>query len=224
LAKQLKYITIFVVLALLQLTKVGATEPFYNLDSLNFLLQKNLKPKDKVDVLIKIASVYHEEGNPAAQKYVLEAHELSKKLKYDNGLGQTFFIIAQSKEGKVSFDSLDFLYKESISAFSKAGLEEKEAYARNSLGIVYERVGRYKKALELYYSSLLIFRRLENKEGIANEINNIESFTIIHLNSLGFVVHSVNLTIISFISFETSGNYTDNDLHINKINFLVRLN
>jgi len=173
LAKQLKYITIFVVLALLQLTKVGATMPSYNLDSLNFLLQKNLKPKEKVDVLLKIASIYNEEGNPAAQKYVLEAHELSKKLKYDKGLGQTYFMLAQSKEGKASFDSLDFLYKEAISAFSKAGLEDKEAYARNSLGIVYERVGRYKKALELYYSSLIIFRRLEDKKGIANEINNI---------------------------------------------------
>ncbi len=170
---QFKYTILFIGFAFVFLTSTKANILSYNLDSLNSLLKDNLNSKDRVDVLVKIASVYFEEGNIEYEKYLNDAFVLSNKFRYQKGLGQTYFLMAQARENQVSVDSIDYLYMHAIDAFEKAEMMEERAYAINSLGIVYERVGRYKKALELYFKSLEIFRKLENQEGIANAINNI---------------------------------------------------
>ncbi len=171
--KQIKYLILGICFCWISFHPLKAEEISLNVDSLTRLLSENLKSKDRVDVLVKIGSIYYQEQNPVFEKYILEAYQISSKLEYAKGLGQTYFILAQAKENIAPLDSVEMLYLKAIESFEKADLLDKKAHAQNSLGIVYERVGRYKQALELYYKSLIVFKTLENQEGIANELNNI---------------------------------------------------
>lgn len=142
-------------------------------DSLRKLLTKELNGGERADVLNALSNRALQESDSSFWFFNKQAIELSSKASYAKGLGIAYLLRAQALEGVIGNDSIEKIYKQSISSLDAAELPGKKAHAINLLGILYERMGRYRLALGHYFKAYMLFKQVDDKIGEANCINNI---------------------------------------------------
>lgn len=168
-------------------------------DSLESELKKSIDTS-KVNVLIALASEYRKKSPIKALEYSSEALELSIKIDFKKGIGNTYSVIGNIFFVKGDFEkALDFYSKSLIireNIFDKRGI----ASSLNSIGNVNINLGNYEKALNNYLKSLEICELIGDKKSMP--LNNIAASYFY----LGNYEKALTYYIRALKTFETQGN------------------
>ena len=136
-------------------------------DSLVALLNESNANADKARLLIRLAEVYHKKSTSRSVGYAQKALELSEKLNYQKGIGESMYYLAIGQFNQSKFTiAQDYLTKASI---LYRGIDDQKgvANAQKQIGRIYDRLGDYEKALEHHVNSLKINESLNNQRGMA---------------------------------------------------------
>lgn len=108
-----------------------------------------------------------------AQKYIFEAYELTKNLKNDKVLAQTYRLIGTYYERKEEYDkAIDFFFK-SLNLRTKLNDNKGIAECNASIGMIFHYTGQIKKAILYYQKSLGFYLVEKNEKSIADIQSNI---------------------------------------------------
>ncbi|MFY7734772.1 MAG: tetratricopeptide repeat-containing sensor histidine kinase [Bacteroidia bacterium] len=130
-----------------------------------------------------------------AQKYIFEAYELTKNLKNDKVLAQTYRLIGTYYERKEEYEkALDFFFK-SLNLRIKLNDNKGIAECNASIGIIFHYTGQIKKAILYYQRSLAFYLVEKNEKSIADVQSNIGAAynNLGHLDSAIYYLQSVIL-------------------------------
>ncbi len=151
------------------------------IDSLKRVLQVAKIDTIKINLYNKIADYYKSSYPDSTQFYANKAKDLSLKISYPLGLGQSYINtgISQLVLGDYKKASSFFLkskkHFEKLLETDKNNTTYKNGLARSSasLGIIYTEQNNYYLALENYESALKIYQEIKDKQSISKAYNNI---------------------------------------------------
>lgn len=142
-------------------------------DSIKQVLSSTTDDIVRADANYALAIIYAQNQSPDMNRFIFESLNLARKNDYKIGIARANFLIVETNQGVLSNDSLIYLLKEAEINFGEAKMDSEKAKTLNKLGIMYQRQGKYRLAINCYYKALFIFQSLKDQEGIANEKNNI---------------------------------------------------
>ncbi len=167
-----KLITLFLisnVIFFLNLRSQNAT-----FDSLENLLQKNkIKNKNRVILLNKIANKLFRIDKKKLLKYVKEAEEISKKIDFQEGEAESFYILGKYNYFTSNYDKAIEYYKKSIELNKILENKTRISACFNNIGIIFNNKGDYERAIEFYKKSLNIDKEIGDEKGVSMSFNNI---------------------------------------------------
>jgi signal transduction histidine kinase/ActR/RegA family two-component response regulator len=144
-----------------------------SVDSLQKILNSNADNITKVDANYSLAKIHAKSESPEMNKYLFESLQLAREIGYNVGIAKANLLFVDTHQGLLNNDTLIQLLKEAELIFAEALMQLEKAKTLNHLGILYERQGKYRLAINCYYKALFVFQSLNDETGIANEKNNI---------------------------------------------------
>ncbi len=142
-------------------------------DSLNRVLKKDIHDTIRVQTYIELAETYYLSSPSTSIKYCTEAKNLSEKIKYNNGLTNSYGWLAFlfEQEGEIK-EALEFNYK-ALSLSQKIKNKEDEGTILNNIAAIYKDQGKILDALAFHQRSLKIKKEIGDQDGISSSYNNI---------------------------------------------------
>ncbi|MBI9067688.1 MAG: tetratricopeptide repeat protein [Salinivirgaceae bacterium] len=145
-------------------------------DDISLLLNdlKNAKEDtSKIIILNKLSAEFIGENNDEALKCSKQARVLSKKIKYDKGLANSYYNISKCFYYKYEFDSVLLYYKKSKDINLKKSNWGIAASFELLVGLVYQIQSDYAIAINHYQKGLQLYTSLNDKKNSANCYNNM---------------------------------------------------
>ncbi len=159
-----------IVLVVSQLTVIAQ-----NASSLARLLQKLQTAKEdssKVQLYLKIANEYNLKEPVTANKYYVNAYELSKKIKYSGGIYSSYFKIVDNLNRAGKYKASQKIINEIIELAKNERNETALANAFLNAGILHSQMQDFEIAVNYLEQGKEIFARIgdENSEGKVSDI------------------------------------------------------
>lgn len=145
------------------------------LDSMEKQLTLVTEPRNKIDLLNKIAFGYLVLDTEKTLKYANEALDLANKSNADGQIGDAYNNLACYYFYKSDLAQTAKYYEQSIYYYEKAKDKKGLANVTGNLGMVQYYAGNYDKALQYSFESLNAFESLNDTIGMANEFTTIAS-------------------------------------------------
>src|SRR4051794_19600630 len=152
------------------------------IDSLKRIAAKSPDSPVKVQILLQISQAYQNTSLTDAINYVTLAKDLSTKIKYNEGLGNSYRFLGNyyKKLGKYP-ESLD-AYSEGLNVFTETHDLIGQSIILNNFGSLYADQGQESKALDYYFKSLKLGEQANDKKRVVTALSNIGN---IYLNNSG---------------------------------------
>ncbi|QQS28713.1 MAG: tetratricopeptide repeat protein [Sphingobacteriales bacterium] len=144
-----------------------------DIDSLNRIISGNFHDTIKVDVFLTLAGKYVNHSPVKAIVYCKEAHALSEKINYENGLSNSLGWLAFIHEQQGEIPKALYYNYEALELIKKTGNKIGQAILLNNLAAIYKDQGNLEKSLDLNLQSLKLQKETGNTQGIANSYNNL---------------------------------------------------
>lgn len=125
----------------------------HKVDSLRKVIAGSKPDTNRVNACLALYNEFHISQSDSAQKYALEAHELSKQLNFTPGLAYSYNSIGDYYNGKGNYSKALEHFTSSLALFEKLGWKKNMATVCNSIGNTYLGTGNNDKALEYYQKS-----------------------------------------------------------------------
>lgn len=137
------------------------------LQSLQLMKEDTLK----VNQLLRISEHYAQSNYPKAIIYGQKAIQLSKKIKWNQGVADASFQLGVLNYQQLNYESALTYFKQSL----KTTDDKKRGTSLQNMGEVYLKTGDFSKALDYCFKALKINETLGNKKGNAKVYANIGS-------------------------------------------------
>lgn len=135
------------------------------IDSLKLNLENNKTDTTSIQILLAIGKQYKGNDYVKSLEYVLQANEIAKKssfLRYkaltEREVGNLNLVIGNYKEAVIG-------YFNALGHYETLGDIEGALAMHNNLGVVYDRIQNYDKALEEYFNAVELFNSLNSESG-----------------------------------------------------------
>lgn len=145
------------------------------IDSLKRELSYTGRDTNRVIILNKISFKYYSVDRSEALSYAEQSYELSKELKYDQGVAESLYKIAGALMFLSDFELAKHQYRECIRLFTKLEDQKGVSKSRAALGNLFVYTGFPDSALLNYEETLEYFITTDNKEGMGQIYNGIAS-------------------------------------------------
>ncbi|MBC7381744.1 MAG: response regulator [Bacteroidia bacterium] len=143
-------------------------------DSLKSIISGTSNEKENISALLILSEYYQQHHDDiAALNAAYKALNKSILIKDEYSTIRARYIITSLKLNILPADSALFYLEEQSIVFEKKNALKELASVQNSMGIIYEKQGRYKQSVYSYFKALFIYDQLSDPIGIANENNNI---------------------------------------------------
>ena len=157
-------------------------------DSLAQIISNEKDDTVKVNALIQIFK-YVRDSSELANKYSLQARDLSQKLGFKKGLAYALKNLGLVQYDQGSYTTTITYWEQSQSNFKSIGDELGEANVLNNLGALYSNQGDDEKALKSCLRSLQISEKLGDKVRIAEAQANIGRIYAVKENTRDRALH-----------------------------------
>lgn len=208
---------------LIPLMVQGQPSILLQLDSMEKQLALVTEPREKIELLNKIAFEYLNFDTEKTSKYANVALELAKKHNMDVEIGNAYNTLACNYFYKSDLEQTAKYYEQSIYYYEKAKNKIGLAKVTGNLGMVQYYTGNYDKALKYSFESLNAFESLNDTIGIANEFTTIASIYMeqglldkaVHYDSLALSIYQMidNKDGIALILGNLGNIYQEQGLH-----------
>ncbi|MEM8566336.1 MAG: tetratricopeptide repeat protein [Bacteroidota bacterium] len=189
-------------------------------------------PESSVKSLLPIANMQRNLGNydeakKIAQQIILDSEEIG----FSHGKGYGYKILSNVARLQGAIEDAIFYGNKSLSEFELSEDQFSIASMLNNLGLIHGHLGKYTKALELYFQSLKIFEEFSNRQYVGKVLNSIgmvykkqgdydnaltyynKALTIQsglnNLNSVGNALKNIGDVYLSLHEYEKSIEYYD---------------
>jgi signal transduction histidine kinase/CheY-like chemotaxis protein/Flp pilus assembly protein TadD len=171
-AKQILRICAFCcIFVLIFISHIRATE--LNLDSLQFAIKNAETEEQKLEAMVMLSWQYAAKGLPNSLDLVKQTLDLAEKLNNEEYKARAkvaqIFVVFENQDYYLTIRELEEL----IPILIKYERDQELARSYVLLGIAQERLGRFNEAIKSYFSSLFIFDKQNDLDGIADCYNNI---------------------------------------------------
>lgn len=158
-------------LLLFPLLAFGQKEHQFWADSLLTALPKMKNDTAKVNQLNKISLHFIDTDSTKALRYATKSLELSKKLKWNDGIANAYFHLGTFYNAHLKYDKALLYYNQSL----KTKNPEIVSKSLQSISAIYTNISNYSKALDYGFRALKIDEAFGNKAGIAKISTNLGS-------------------------------------------------
>jgi tetratricopeptide (TPR) repeat protein len=146
--------------------------------SIDSLLRELAKAKDdtsKAKTFYDLSIVYASKDNNAALHYADTCMNISKRDKWTKGIGLAYHAYSNAQFEISEFTVSQQNSLKAYDIFKRLNDKKNMALALKMIGISYDMLGYYAKALENHFASLRLFEDINDKYGIGTCDNNIGS-------------------------------------------------
>ncbi|MGK7396276.1 MAG: tetratricopeptide repeat protein [Candidatus Cyclobacteriaceae bacterium M3_2C_046] len=143
-----------------------------DIDSLKVALNNTTDTREKVDILNKIADIYHLSDIEKSNEFSDLALDLAIKDRYKKGVAESYFVKGKAFAKNEDPDKAIYYLQESSEYYDDIDDESKVAECKNNMGIVCKNKGEYKKAIQYFNESLDIAENLEDYDLLADIYSN----------------------------------------------------
>jgi signal transduction histidine kinase/CheY-like chemotaxis protein len=199
---QLKKISFFLVLILLQFQSVLKGQEDYEKDSLESLLPY-ANDLQRADILSGLANCIKKIDTARASSYAQQAFTISNKLNYCKGKANALITLGVLEKDRGKWAEARTYYLNGLS-FAKSCKEPKSvAFAYHSLGNLYFIKSDFTKALQYYIASVKISEQVGDRARAAKTYNNIASL-MVHIGKLKIAEEYYLRSLDFYKGFENS--------------------
>ena len=139
-------------------------------------LEKKLKtvtvPKERIELLYRLATAYKDNSPAATLKYASESLSLSRKEKDTENEAKALQMMGIANAGLGNYEQAVDYYYQAIDIHNSTGNKRGTAVVTISIGNIFWHYSDYEKALEHYNRALRYFEETGDKVAIASIINN----------------------------------------------------
>ena len=161
---------LFTLLLLIPVLCFGQREGQSQVDSILKVLPTTKQDTQRVNLLNNLSYAYQYISPESGVKHGQEALQLSKKLKWANGIGMAYKNIGNNYSVNSDFKKALSNYEKSL----QSGADKKIlSFAMLGVGVVYTYQSNYPKAQEYNFLALKMFEEINNQKGIAAALSNI---------------------------------------------------
>ena len=149
-----------------------------SVDSLKNLLNTEITDTLRINILNQISFLLRNNSVKGSFAYAREANELSKRIKYKNGLAESYGYMGllHYREGK--HDLAVEAHLKSLRLYEELGNKKFIAFRYNDLGNVYVEQEFYDKARAYFNLSLSIKEQIKDEDGIVTTMKNIANLYV----------------------------------------------
>ncbi len=131
-------------------------------DSLEKLLSNSPADSNRVILFLELSNFYSDINFSKSEEFAIKAHELSKKLNYDIGIGRSLSCIANIVRNEGNYKTADSLYAEAENFFTSINKGDRLAGVFLERGNTAFMQGNYWLAGEFYTRSAELFQVLKD--------------------------------------------------------------
>ena len=146
------------------LTSFAQSKTQFQIDSLLVELPQSKNDTAKINTLNNLAHAYKKFNNDKAEKYALQALALAQKIKWNDGIANSYFRLGSIYFKKMNYEKAAFYFKKSLKSTTNKKINGKTLA---DLGLLYKYQSNYTKALECNHQSLNLCQEIRDKEGVA---------------------------------------------------------
>lgn len=146
--------------------------------SIDSLLRELAKAKDdtsKAKTFYDLSIVYASKDNNTALHYADTCMNISKQNKWTKGIGLAYYAYSNAQFEVSEFTVSQQYSLKAYDIFKKLNDKKNMARALKMIGISYDMLGYYAKALENHFAALQLFEDINDRYGIGTCDNNIGS-------------------------------------------------
>ncbi len=144
-------------------------------DSLDSVLSKIKKPKDKVDAILKFLEKPENQylEDTIAIKLANRAYEISQQNNYSLGRLKAMLKLGNYYFRRSEYSKAMEFAQESKELAEDLSYDRELAGSLSLIGIIYSELGDFDNSSQYFFKGLKLFEKLSDKEGIANSFGNI---------------------------------------------------
>ena len=162
----------FILLIFLAILPQLATAQSGNIDSLIEALPASLDT-NRFNAIAKIVSQVQTTDKTLARQLIAEQYDLLKTINKESYTAKVHNANGIFHYYQTNIDSSINYFEKALESYIKIGDINKEGFALNNIGIIYDQYGDYEMAMQYYIASLEILEKKNDKRAIATAKNNI---------------------------------------------------
>jgi signal transduction histidine kinase len=188
------------------------------IDSLSTALNHSRVDSLKVDILNELSTLYYYNDSKKSFFYSTKALGLSKKIKYQRGIANSYNNIGVYYWLRSDFPTaISYSYK-SLYIFENLNDIRGICKANNGLGTIYVEFKNYKLALSCYNKALNESKKIDDKKASATYLNNIGDVYLRmkeYPKALYYFNKAIKMNVFEKTSYKSGINYTNIAITLN---------